>query len=278
MDIIASLMVLPNRMCVPLIDQVKVDQMRFPLPRVCKTRLPSQTLQRPSTLFTTDYWKQARQKIQFPYWFILVPSNEINILRDFSRKTRLQMLWLLLLSAVQGVVRVHLLEGRDLVAKDTYMMGLVKGKSDPYATLRVGNRQFKSKTIKENLHPQWNEVYEVERSRSIPLPSLRSFLQICSLIIIIEKSNTFMSCFLYLCVVCCAWSSWPRVGVGAIWWRHRQRRLYGKVRNYEIPSWLMQLGSLFQKFSLLTAKVWLVKFLFELHPHTHADIKKSCFP
>lgn len=33
-DIIASLMVLPNRMCIPLIDQVKVDQMRFPLPRV----------------------------------------------------------------------------------------------------------------------------------------------------------------------------------------------------------------------------------------------------
>lgn len=92
MDIIASLMVLPNRMCVPLIDQVKVDQMRFPLPR--------------------------------------------------------------------GVVRVHLLEARDLVAKDTYMMGLVKGKSDPYATLRVGNSNFKSKTIKENLHPRWNEVYE----------------------------------------------------------------------------------------------------------------------
>uniref|UniRef100_A0A671W0R2 Extended synaptotagmin-like protein 3 n=1 Tax=Sparus aurata TaxID=8175 RepID=A0A671W0R2_SPAAU len=91
-DIIASLMVLPNRMCVPLVDQVKVDQMRFPLPR--------------------------------------------------------------------GVVRVHLLEARDLVAKDTYMMGLVKGKSDPYATLRVGNRHFKTKTIKENLHPKWNEVYE----------------------------------------------------------------------------------------------------------------------
>ncbi|XP_047198591.1 extended synaptotagmin-3 [Hippoglossus stenolepis] len=91
-DIIASLMVLPNRMCIPLIDQVKVDQMRFPLPR--------------------------------------------------------------------GVVRVHLLEARDLVAKDTYMMGLVKGKSDPYATLRVGNSHFKSKTIKENLSPTWNEVFE----------------------------------------------------------------------------------------------------------------------
>uniref|UniRef100_G3NCK4 Extended synaptotagmin-3 n=1 Tax=Gasterosteus aculeatus aculeatus TaxID=481459 RepID=G3NCK4_GASAC len=92
MDIIASLMVLPNRMCVPLIDQVKVDQMRFPLPR--------------------------------------------------------------------GVVRVHLLEARDLLAMDTYMLGLVKGKSDPYATLRVGNRHFKSKIVKENLHPKWNEVYE----------------------------------------------------------------------------------------------------------------------
>lgn len=63
----------------------------------------------------------------------------------------------------QGVVRVHLLEARDLVAKDTYMMGLVKGKSDPYATIRVGNRTNKSKTIKENLHPKWNEVYEVEK-------------------------------------------------------------------------------------------------------------------
>lgn len=39
MDIIASLMVLPNRMCIPLIDQVKVDQMRFPLPRVRKVLL-----------------------------------------------------------------------------------------------------------------------------------------------------------------------------------------------------------------------------------------------
>lgn len=55
MDIIASLMVLPNRMCVPLIDQVKVDQMRFPLPRVCKTRSPFQTLELPSRVFTKDY-------------------------------------------------------------------------------------------------------------------------------------------------------------------------------------------------------------------------------
>lgn len=58
-------------------------------------------------------------------------------------------------------MRVHLLEARDLLAKDTYMMGLVKGKSDPYAKLRVGNRHFQSKTIKQDLNPTWNEVYEV---------------------------------------------------------------------------------------------------------------------
>ncbi|XP_062390423.1 extended synaptotagmin-3 [Sardina pilchardus] len=92
LNIIASLMVLPNRMCIPLIDQVKMDQMRFPLPR--------------------------------------------------------------------GVVRVRLLEARDLMAKDTFMMGLVKGKSDPYAILQVGNTQHKSKTIKENLNPRWDETYE----------------------------------------------------------------------------------------------------------------------
>ncbi|KAJ8350480.1 hypothetical protein SKAU_G00256100 [Synaphobranchus kaupii] len=92
MDIISSIMVLPNRMCIPLIDQVKVDQMRFPLPR--------------------------------------------------------------------GVARVNLVEAQDLIAKDTFMLGMVKGKSDPYAVVRVGTSHFRSKTIKENLDPRWNEVYE----------------------------------------------------------------------------------------------------------------------
>uniref|UniRef100_A0A3Q4HJC6 Extended synaptotagmin-like protein 3 n=1 Tax=Neolamprologus brichardi TaxID=32507 RepID=A0A3Q4HJC6_NEOBR len=92
LDAIASIMVLPDRMCIPLIDKVKMDQMRFPPPR--------------------------------------------------------------------GVVRVHLLEARDLVAKNTHVMNLMKAKSDRYATLRVGSMHFKSKTVKENLFPKWNEVYE----------------------------------------------------------------------------------------------------------------------
>lgn len=59
------------------------------------------------------------------------------------------------------MVRVHVLEAQDLKAMDTVMMGLGKGKSDPYAVLTVGNQRFKTKTIKETLNPKWNEVYEV---------------------------------------------------------------------------------------------------------------------
>ncbi|MBN3307532.1 EST2B protein, partial [Amia calva] len=92
LDIISSFMVLPNRLCIPLIDQVQIAQMRFPLPR--------------------------------------------------------------------GVVRVHLIEAQDLIASDSYMLGMVKGKSDPYTILRVGTQKFKSKTVKENLDPRWNEVFE----------------------------------------------------------------------------------------------------------------------
>lgn len=62
--------------------------------------------------------------------------------------------------AFQGVLRIHFIEAQDLQGKDTYLRGLVKGKSDPYGVIRVGNQIFQSKVIKENLSPKWNEVYE----------------------------------------------------------------------------------------------------------------------
>uniref|UniRef100_A0A8C4QXC6 Extended synaptotagmin 2 n=1 Tax=Eptatretus burgeri TaxID=7764 RepID=A0A8C4QXC6_EPTBU len=58
----------------------------------------------------------------------------------------------------QGVVRIHLLGARDLKSKDNHL--LIKGKSDPYAVLRLGNQVYKSKVINKTLHPQWKEVYE----------------------------------------------------------------------------------------------------------------------
>ncbi|XP_041953853.1 extended synaptotagmin-1 isoform X1 [Alosa sapidissima] len=93
MDTIASFLVLPNRLTVPLVADLHVAQLRSPLPR--------------------------------------------------------------------GIVRIHLLEAENLAAKDNYIKGVLAGKSDPYAVLRVGTQTFTSHYVDNNLNPQWREMYEV---------------------------------------------------------------------------------------------------------------------
>ncbi|KAG5282539.1 hypothetical protein AALO_G00057150 [Alosa alosa] len=93
MDAIASFLVLPNRLTVPLVADLHVAQLRSPLPR--------------------------------------------------------------------GIVRIHLLEAENLAAKDNYIKGVLAGKSDPYAVLRVGTQTFTSHYVDNNLNPQWREMYEV---------------------------------------------------------------------------------------------------------------------
>uniref|UniRef100_A0A672LD77 Extended synaptotagmin 1 n=1 Tax=Sinocyclocheilus grahami TaxID=75366 RepID=A0A672LD77_SINGR len=93
MDALASFLVLPNRLTVPLVANLHVAQLRSPLPR--------------------------------------------------------------------GIVRIHLLEAENLAAKDNYMKGVISGKSDPYAVLRVGTQTFTSHHVDNNLNPQWREMYEV---------------------------------------------------------------------------------------------------------------------
>lgn len=48
-----------------------------------------------------------------------------------------------------------------MIAKDNMMGGMIKGKSDPYAKISIGEYMFKSNVVKENLNPVWNEMYEV---------------------------------------------------------------------------------------------------------------------
>ncbi|XP_017350877.1 extended synaptotagmin-2 isoform X2 [Ictalurus punctatus] len=60
----------------------------------------------------------------------------------------------------KGVLRVYFMEAQDLLAKDTYLGGLIKGKSDPYGVIKIGNQLFQSKVIKDCLNPKWFEVYE----------------------------------------------------------------------------------------------------------------------
>ncbi|XP_029381162.1 extended synaptotagmin-2 isoform X2 [Echeneis naucrates] len=60
----------------------------------------------------------------------------------------------------KGVLRIHLIEAQDLLGKDKFLGGLIKGKSDPYGVVQVGIQQFQSKVIHETVNPKWNEVYE----------------------------------------------------------------------------------------------------------------------
>lgn len=57
------------------------------------------------------------------------------------------------------MLRIHVLEAQDLIAKDRFLG--VKGKSDPYVKLKLAGRSFRSRVIKEDLNPRWNEVFEV---------------------------------------------------------------------------------------------------------------------
>lgn len=58
----------------------------------------------------------------------------------------------------EGVLRVKVVEAKNLIAKD---FGLVKkGKSDPYAIIRVGAQSFRTKVVENDLNPEWNETFE----------------------------------------------------------------------------------------------------------------------
>ncbi|XP_039182683.1 extended synaptotagmin-1 [Crotalus tigris] len=67
----------------------------------------------------------------------------------------------------ESVIRIHVLEAENLIAKDNFMGGMIKGKSDPYVKVRLGGQKFRSRVIKEDLNPRWSEIYEVIVS-SIP--------------------------------------------------------------------------------------------------------------
>jgi len=54
----------------------------------------------------------------------------------------------------EGVLRIHLVEAKNLMKMDIGMLG--KGKSDPYAIISVGAQQFKTDTINNTVNPKWD--------------------------------------------------------------------------------------------------------------------------
>ncbi|XP_024084994.1 extended synaptotagmin-2 isoform X1 [Cimex lectularius] len=54
----------------------------------------------------------------------------------------------------QGVLRVHVVEAKNLMKKDISVLG--KGKSDPYAIITLGAENFRTQTIDNTVDPKWD--------------------------------------------------------------------------------------------------------------------------
>jgi hypothetical protein len=57
-----------------------------------------------------------------------------------------------------GCLRLELIAARDLAGKDFAIFG--KATSDPYANVRIGAQMQKSKTVKKDCNPKWNEPFD----------------------------------------------------------------------------------------------------------------------
>lgn len=60
------------------------------------------------------------------------------------------------------MLRVHVIEARNLERKDVNVLGI--GKSDPYAVLTVGAQEFKTKIIDNTVDPKWDFWCEVKNN------------------------------------------------------------------------------------------------------------------
>ncbi|XP_052403573.1 extended synaptotagmin-2-A-like isoform X1 [Carassius gibelio] len=89
------------------------------------------------------------------YSFLVLPNKITIPLVDDAQISRLRF------PMPKSILRIHFLEAQDIIGKDKFLGGLIKGKSDPYGVIKLGNQLFRSKIIKETVNPKWNEVYEV---------------------------------------------------------------------------------------------------------------------
>ena len=57
---------------------------------------------------------------------------------------------------VDAILQVRVVEGRDIMPMD------ITGKSDPYVVMQLGKETFKTKYIKQELNPVWNEIFSFD--------------------------------------------------------------------------------------------------------------------
>ncbi|KAI5056346.1 hypothetical protein GOP47_0028164 [Adiantum capillus-veneris] len=62
---------------------------------------------------------------------------------------------------IQGVLKIKVIKGTDLVVRDLFS-------SDPYVKLSIGEHEVKTRVIRNDLNPKWNE----ELTLAVPDPPL----------------------------------------------------------------------------------------------------------
>ncbi|KAF3772497.1 Extended synaptotagmin-3 [Nymphaea thermarum] len=61
---------------------------------------------------------------------------------------------------ILGFLRVHVIRGVNLAVRDIRT-------SDPYVVVRMGDQKLKTKVMKKNVNPEWNEKLTLTVSESI---------------------------------------------------------------------------------------------------------------
>ncbi|KAJ4706922.1 C2 domain containing protein, partial [Melia azedarach] len=67
---------------------------------------------------------------------------------------------------LMGLLRIHVLRGVNLAVRDV-------SSSDPYAVIKMGKQKLKTRVVKQNVNPEWNE--DLTLSISVPKSSSQAY-------------------------------------------------------------------------------------------------------
>nr|CAD7401753.1 unnamed protein product [Timema cristinae] len=140
---IANMMVLPNKLPIKLSDLVPSRLLKIPEPEgVLRVHIVEA-----KDLMKKDITMLGKGKSD-PYAIVSVGAQEF---RTHTIDNSINPKWDFW---CEGVLRVHIVEAKDLMKKDITMLG--KGKSDPYAIVSVGAQEFRTHTIDNSINPKWD--------------------------------------------------------------------------------------------------------------------------
>ncbi len=108
---------------------------------------------------------------------IVVPlAPNVDVTRLYFPEPDVSYIFIKYIIIYQGVIRIQIVEAKNLENRDISLAFLKKGKSDPYAeiqgkrsyqiyylnvvTVSVGSQFFKTRTIDDDLNPVFNEYFE----------------------------------------------------------------------------------------------------------------------